>query len=348
MEQLDIIALEKELKKERFKNHLTNKRFMIETSIAVASLTAGALVESSISRMLFCFGGGTRLFTIKVLHEKILLEEKQKVIDIISESETYKELEKEYEAYIKDLANLIKIFGFKSAKEILLYLQFVMETGLLNPKFDHKYKIFKYEKDYFPELHGARVITGRCVCRHMSSLYSDILNELNYSSANIHCVATSDDPVKMIQKRKAKLNHCVTGVVDNGEKIIYDPTHGLFLTIPTGIDNKAEESMHVTEYIAPQSVSKEKKYLILSPNIEAANIGRKAESQALNTTRLARITIGEYEYLRNRVENLFCANKRITDEFYFVHFNQMRKIDSLYQELMPFSDTPITKQIIRK
>ncbi len=348
MAEFNIIEYEEQQKKEHLKRLFQDRNFKLEGVTTLLYIASGAIFDSIFSRIWFGALAGLKIPAFKRINERVKSAEKDELIEIIRDSQTYKDLETEYQEYIKDLASLIRIFKFKTAKEIIIYLECLMESGFLSSTQEHKYYIYKNEKDYIPELYGAKVLTGACVCRHMSSFQVNMLNQLGYQAANISCHMTGEDPVKTIEKGKVKLDHSITGVVDNGEKVLYDPTHNLFATIPTGIDMKSEASLFISEYVLPENVHKDNRYLLLSPNLHYANPGNEASCEALNTTRLARITLGEHDYLLEKIGKIHTANIPLELDFFVKHWDQLRTITRLYQELMPYNDAEIKKHIIRR
>ena len=212
---------------------------------------------------------------------------------------TYQELDKEYRQYVKDVAELIRYVGLSSSKEVLLYLQALMETGHFAKNNDHKYQLFEHERDFVQELYGAKVLTGRSVCRHMSSFFVDVMNELKYTAANICTTPPLLQPIEDVINGKSQLNHQVVGIVECGRKLVFDPTCGEFSAESKDLDTPNIQ-FEICQVVIPET----KLFLMMSPYSEYINPNNEQACTTMNKTKLGRITSEEVKYLKNKIERV--------------------------------------------
>ncbi len=344
MEQIDVMKYEEELKKGRLKRMFQKRQTLTTTLIGAVNATNAIISDTDFFRAFSIIIAGIELIELKKYWKQEGKAEEAQLFEMLRGTTTYKELEEEYNNYVKDVAKLIRNVGLTSAKETVLYLQGLMESGCFAKNRKHQYKNYQYEADYLIELSGAKVVTGTCVCRHMSSFFVDVMNELGYIAANVTVTEDHDDPVKRIQKRNVILNHAVAAIVDNGQKFLFDPTHGVFAALPQDFDFSEIESILVSQYVIPDK----KQYLIMSPELRLLNFGREEQCKKVNTTKLATISIGEVKYLRDKIEKVLKGNHYNQMQFLLSHERQRQRIESLYQELMPYSENPIERHIVRK
>lgn len=344
MEQIDVIAYEKDLKKQRFKRLMHNKQAISAAAIGIAQIPSIFLNDLTFFKI---FGGvviGLEFSLLRRYWKRESITEETQTIEMLRTTTTYNELMNEYKKYIKDVAKLVKFVGLESAKENVVYIHALMELGYFAKQMDHKYKIFKNERDYLSELCGAKVVTGTSVCRHMSSFIVDVMNEMGYTAANVSCTLNEDDPVKRIQKGNIELDHAVVAVADKGTKFLFDATNGNFVAIPVDFDFTELESIHVSQFVIPDK----KKYLIVCPIMSTLNFGREKQCEIIGTTKLCKMSIYEVNYLREKIEKVLQGNMPNQFAFYVTHEPQRQKIEALYKELLPYSDEEIKSHIVRK
>ncbi len=344
MEQIDVMQYEADLKKNRFKRLMHNKQAISAAAIGIAQIPSIFLNDLTFFKI---FGGvviGLEFSLLRRYWKRESIAEETQTIEMLRTTTTYNELMNEYKKYIKDVAKLVKFVGLESAKENVVYIHALMELGYFAKQMDHKYKIFKNERDYLSELCGAKVVTGTSVCRHMSSFIVDVMNEMGYTAANVSCTLNEDDPVKRIQKGNVELDHAVVAVADKGTKFLFDATNGNFVAIPVDFDFTELESIHVSQFVIPDK----KKYLIVCPIMSTLNFGREKQCEIIGTTKLCKMSIYEVKYLREKIEKVLQGNMPNQFVFYVTHETQRQKIETLYKELLPYSDEEIKSHIVRK
>lgn len=344
MEQIDVMAYEKNLKKNRFKRLMKNKYAITAASVGVAQIPSIFINDLAFFKVFAGFVIGLEFSMLRRYWKRERLEEEVQTMAMLRTTTTYNELMNEYKKYVSDVSNMIKFVGLKSAKENVVYLHALMELGYFAKNMEHKYKLFNNERDYLVELSGAKVLTGTSVCRHMSSFMVDVMNELGYTAANVSCTVNDNDPVKRIQKGNVKLDHAVLAVEDGGSKFLFDATNGNFIAKPVDFDFTEIESIHVSQFVIPDK----KKYLIVCPNMGILNFNRDKQCEVINSTKLCSMSTYEVKYIREKIEKVLQGNMNNQFMFYQLHEPQRRRIESLYQELLPYSDCEITSHVVRK
>lgn len=344
MEQIDVIQYEKDLKKQRLKRLMHNKQALSAAFIGVAQIPSIILNDMTFFKV---FGGaiiGIEFSLLRRYWKRESIVEATQTVEMLRTTTTYKELMDEYQKYITDVAKLVKTACLTTAKENAVYLHALMELGYFSKQMNHKYKLFEYEKDYLEEALGAKIVTGTSVCRHMSSFMADVMNEIGYTAANVSCTTNDDDPVKRIQKGNVELDHSVLAVADQGTKFLFDATNGCFAATPIDFDFTEIESIHVSQFVLPT----QKKYLIVCPHMSTLNFNREKQCEIIKTTKLCKMTHHEVNYLRQKIEKVLNGNMHNQFGFYITHEQQRRRIETLYQELLPYSDEEIKNHVVRK
>lgn len=217
-----------------------------------------------------------------------------------------------YYEYISNLSCLIKENSYddNSLSYSILY-NILLNNGLLSVPSFFNYKIYKYDSDdFFNNITGARVISGYGVCRHISSMLSDILEKLNYSACNIYVP-----------------KHLVTGIIDNNHNYIYDSTNSTIGVIKD-FDLKTGE---INSYYKDICSNNEINLLKSLDSINAYNFYCNIKHKNINYKTFRNIFNDNYQnYLRNKDKFL---------DFFYENIDKMKKISELDLLLIPRSDS---------
>lgn len=164
-------------------------------------------------------------------------------------TEEYKEIKQLYKCVIDETSKLFNDLGLKDPVEIFTAYVYMYRNGYLshNKKF-----IYNTDMKDFSYLHGVDVIRGSGVCRSISSMLTDIYNNLNYNSHNLSvrtnsnslndiedvsdtellCTKKSTYFVKLVSIFTSIApfpNHLITSVEYNGKNYVFDPTNDIYL-----------------------------------------------------------------------------------------------------------------------
>lgn len=270
----------------------------------------------------------------------------ESIKDIIANSDSYLECKTLYNNYLKNLAEFLKSINIKNSLDICIAYEILDRWGYLTGGNEHIYKEYKYDLDgYCSELHGTRVITGTSVCRHKSAMLTDLLNKMNISACNLGVRGYSDDlydkmPL-LIKKLNFKPNHMVTGIVDKDGKYLFDPTwQGNIATFNT---EKTKQDKILTEEFAV-SLFREFCYKIKldderitecnKNNLDVLNLFEKSDAKTLSKEEVIELK----NYL---LSHLYAKDETELNDFYREQQPVMKKIKTLSEQIMPFSDSKI-------
>lgn len=142
------------------------------------------------------------------------LLEKQNYEQYLSKTHEYQEYMAVYQEVLKDFKSFIQNYNIYSSLELgILYTCFLLPKGILSITNQFQYK---YLKGIFEplEILGAKVISGRGCCRHISKNLVDILNTCGYEAY-------------YLKTEKIDLSelHALVGIIYDNKKLTLDPTN---------------------------------------------------------------------------------------------------------------------------
>ena len=227
MGEIDIIKLDKKIKREALKSFMTKTTAPI---YIVTSLTQIPYILSNINSPTLFFNTFLLGASISILHhiwyQKTEFEFQIRA-NIIRDTKEYQECLKEYNELLLSIASLIKESPFKNLNDVISYLQILLKTGCFNAGKTITNDSYKNEKESVLELTGARIVTGTGVCRHYSSFMADVLNTIGFASSVKPVITISGD--KKITSKYP--NHAIILTTDGTHITFYDPTISRFLDL---------------------------------------------------------------------------------------------------------------------
>lgn len=99
------------------------------------------------------------------------------------------EIRKLYQEFICNYNKMNKDFGFNEPISIYAMYHYMYTNGYLS--YDKSFEFLNKECNNIRLLLGADVICGRAVCRHITSMLTDILNDNGIKSLNVSCYTPS-------------------------------------------------------------------------------------------------------------------------------------------------------------
>lgn len=343
MSQLDVLELKKELKTTRPKRFLQDKKNILSLSIMAANIPIIFLSDFNIIQATGAFAVGLQIEQLKRAWKQLGIPEELVIETALRDTETYKICQAEYDKYIGKIAELIRPLNFPSSKEALAYLELLLISGHFSNYHHHKYKIPAYETMELMEICGARVLTGKSVCRHQSSFCVDVLNKLGYTASNMSVISTTNDPIKLAKNRHKTWNHSVVSVAEKGQMYLFDPTCGEFSSRPTNISFDEVESILVSQF-----VGRDNRYLVMNPKLSAINTTHEEQFKKVITSKSMIISQGEVDYINNKAELVYKGNMHNQHQFFLEQEERRKQIEEMYKELCPHADEPIKKWLVRK
>lgn len=94
----------------------------------------------------------------------------------------YNKIKIEYQEIVKNYNKMNKLFNLNDPIEIYTMFNHLLYNGYLSV--NKKFEYYKKENDIDSKL-GVNIITGQGVCRHISSLLTDILNDYGIEAYNL-------------------------------------------------------------------------------------------------------------------------------------------------------------------
>ena len=166
----------------------------------------------------------------------------------------YQEIESLYKEVISNIGELIEYLGIQddSVKVFALFV-YLYRSGYLS--YNHKFMYSTNMKD-LSNLGGIDVIRGTGVCRSISSMFTDICNQVGLTAANLGVKVDSKSLALKenlsegsldVEKGGAKFakvvsvltkylpvgNHLVSLVEDKNNTAVFDPTNDVFMKMDT-------------------------------------------------------------------------------------------------------------------
>ncbi len=166
-------------------------------------------------------------------------------------TEEHKKVRAVYNEIIRNTGDLFKILEVDNnpVKSFALYV-YLYRKGYLSC--NHQFYYSQFSKD-FSRLLGADVVTGRGVCRAISSMFTDICNQVGMKATTTPIRVIPKKFNNLIQLNPAELNysgednlaskiipylpvgnHATSHVSYNGLKYDFDPTNDILLTEKNG------------------------------------------------------------------------------------------------------------------
>ena len=339
-EEIDFIQLEKKLKKaitiENIKN--SNNRLVPELSILLASYGIYSYKSNPLFSLLILTGINLLYNNYKDQKRNVSLETFNILCDTLRNTDTYKECMSTYDQYIDKYADFLRSLGMTKPEEVSLFFQYMLDNGLLSYKKNHHYdrSLLHFNTQQYQlasileldEFFGCYVATGASVCRHMSSLLTDLQNRVGNSAYNVYVnFIDSSNDIK-------KANHQYTLINDQDDKIYgYCPTNKVFMELKNIIlmDDLPDERLIYTRSIITQnndskivSYINEKYNNELNLNLFDVDIDsyKKIDINQLNEL---------YLYTSDYIEN----HKSIFEEFYQDTKQDLELISKSIKKMVP-------------
>lgn len=257
-------------------------------------------------------------------------EKKKRIIEILETTDTYKELKYEYDILLNDIAKYLKSKNIKSSKQVVLYLQKMLNSGGLSFTGSHNYYEFKYNYDEILELYGSSVMTGFSVCRHGASFITDVINKYGYSSYTV--------PVNLFDKNKIPIwlgkiigaGHLISAIVDENGKYAYDITSTSFVSSSLMYDDKILYDLNKHYYLNYICENTQEWYNYFRSNYK--------ENKVLS---FEQINEKEIRELEREIESLYIKENKINKEFYNEELDRIYKIANLSLIMLPCTDDKI-------
>ena len=279
----------------------------------------------------------------------------------IRKSNEYRDLREEYNNYVVSLAKFIKSQGIIDGPGIAFLYQHMLDSGYLSYHKKHEYynscrhknvveNATRYEIE---ELWGSRISTGSSVCRHMSSLLTDIENEIGNSAHTLKVFyANKNIPVSYYSNFIP--DHCINVITTDNNIFGYCPTNKLVLSLKTDYENippKLETYLSLSPVLGKSNFNSilvardNDNYKIDNSFEENHKISQVFRLENLNnydmeTLYKRRVDIMKYLYVDNGIKEL--------NNYYENNIDTLRSIKEKTEYLTPLTTDKVKKLIIHK
>lgn len=337
-EYIDMLRLQKSLEMERFPRYLKNKSNL--ASFAMVLMSEAVAITQGLPLSFFVnLPVGIVLYGLymKWKDTSYIVEE---MSNITRNSLEYKECAELYDKYLETLADFIRDFGFRNSREAVLYFDAFMNAGVFSQTFNNEYYNFKNDILMTTELLGARVVSGRCVCRHYASFAADLFNKLNILATPLMVKRECElNPEVALRNPRLEMEHAVVGVVDETKKYIYDPTNSLFAD---EADIEFEDERY-RPYVAKPTGDEFDGHYLLYLGTKTFNRKYRESGAIVSGLAMLRLDKEELSELHESVEQTVI--KRVDDITGFMLDNKkiVAEIARLEGMISPHSDEPIKK-----
>ncbi len=342
-EYINLLELEENLKKNKISRFVNNKTNIAHFTSIIAAESVCVMNDFNLPYTIIIN------LLVPILLRNLYKSWKQQddIIDIIvkeiRQTSDYENCIKLYDEYIKRLAELIAAFNFKSAKEVVFYFDTLLTHGFLSSNFKNVYHSFEIDRNYIGETFGARVLSGKSVCRHTACLAADCLNALGYKAEMLSVKSTEDinNFTQIKDLKKIIWNHGVVGIEEKSAKFLYDTTCSRLL----GKSDIASEELK--EYIAKKTFSNNKTHYLISPNQHSYSKTHN-NLEKLMQLPLEKLDEDELFDLRKRILELFEINQGLAFNFAIKNISLTKEIAELESVICPHSDSKITSWSLKK
>lgn len=344
VEDIDVIQLIEEIGENATLGKFLLKPSTISNAISAVSFqTMSCFTRNVVLDAIFLLLGGYSVART-INNWKIYKDIDYNLVLRLEETDVYRRMSENYFTFVHKVAQFAKQFGLKDSKEVLLFFEIMIQNGYFSETSNHQYRKYNY---IYPEVHGtlgSQVMTGSCVCRHMSSLFADLMYQMNMTGCNVVVKINYEDTVKKFLKigRKKEFNHAVLGVVEEDKKFIYDPTNMVF----AGRCDKKFKGYSKDE-IAVGPVKEREGFYFPAESSVSLNKLHMDSLRAYNKASMDYVDQIEIEKLRAKVTKLYIEDFDMFEKFYFEFMTLLQDIASDVKQIMPKTDEELKEWVLK-
>lgn len=237
----------------------------------------------------------------------------------------YNKIKIEYQEIVKNYNKMNKLFNLNDPIEVYTMFNHLLYNGYLSV--NKKFEYYKKENDIDSKL-GVNIITGQGVCRHISSLLTDILNDYGIEACNLIVYISKEKEISLkdkkfleilkilpnyIQEKQAEMygNHAISCAFKDDKSYYLDSTNKFTGRIN---DNKiivCDDYKFIPKLNMTKFINEKMQYLKLKQRLIDSNPSISKEEEKI---------------LIDKTINICDDNKDIFEKFY----NENKEI---YQEI---------------
>lgn len=344
MEPIDVLKIKKQLEKDcNLKTFLKQPGNIVNTASMGIYGVSSLATSNIVADMFLLILSGYNLFKLQNKWERYQDIETRIALGL-EKTPVYSRMSENYFTFTHKLAVFLKKFEIKDTKELLCLLELMMQIGYFSYNFKHEYHKYKIDMGEMSGTTGAHVVTGKCVCRHMASFFSDVLYRFNIESCNVSARVRYENEVDEFikQGRKQEFNHAVVGVVDGDSKFIFDPTNNVFVgKSDTKFKGYEEDQVGQTE------LKDKNTYVFTSSESIWMNKLHLDEYKKYKILPMQEIDFDRIRKLREKVMNFYLEHKKEFDNFYTETLGLLQEVYRDIIQLSPKSDDEIKEWVLK-
>lgn len=268
---------------------------------------------------------------------------------------TYKECQSLYKEYIYRIADFISCtYSVVNSLEATILVDYLLWEGFFSANNEHKYQEFTYEEELLPELLGTKSVTGAALCRHMASFVATVLN-LEYSASFVAVKIVQNGSFYQIMEDVLEpvYNHAVVGVVYKDGKFIYDPTNRMlahkFVNRKLALEENRFASVFGAIPFPCQRLSTGSMYVQSQDNFCAYKaFPDEFYSGKIVNAPLVFLENEDLQSLVSETAKMYIKSRQEREEFKESTRKLEKRIAILSENLMPRSDEPIKKWLVKR
>ena len=269
---------------------------------------------------------------------------KREIEAAVRNTDTYKICLEEYKSYLEKLSSFMKNnLGITDVCLVANIFFNMLENGLLSYNKSHCYSNYPLYETYYdlPELYGCRIATGNSVCRHRASFIVDLEQSLNN---NAYYATNFPVNKKSIYLNTPDLSdyflcHAISILKDKKDSLyIFDPTMNFWST-----NLSSMRDIEGKEYITYEISD----YIFFIPNNCIFNSYTESENPVFIDITKKNNNLNENTQLAYSDCVYDQLTKEECEQFYIDTKEQLFKIKSSYEEIVPLTKNKVKKHIIR-
>ena len=344
MEPVDVLEIKKQMEQNCTVGNFLKKPGCVVNTVTMVGFQAASLTTPNVPFDLLCLlVSGYNLFKLfrkwdrhKNIYTRLALK--------LENTPVYSRMCENYFTYLHKLAQFLRKFEIKDTKELLCLLEILMKEGYYSYDFSHEYHKYKHNTGEMSGTTGAHVVTGKCVCRHMASFFSDLLYKCKIDSCNISARVRYEDEVKEFLKgRKQEFNHAVVGIVEDDSRFIFDPTNDVFV----GSSDTKFRGFKMND--VGQTILKGHNTYVFTAEAESLWMNKLhlEEYKKYKNAKMEELDIAKITEFRRKAMALYVKNKAEFDSFYKSMAGLLKEIHDDLIMLSPKSDEEIKEWVLK-
>lgn len=348
MEEIIIEDIYNKYKIEEFRKALKNPNILLNFATLLINEISWTLINKpeywyvKLAANIAIYSNITRVIRKSLGPANINEKLKQDVMD----TKEYQKLIELYDEYTSLIADLIKKERFDNDMERSIFLEKLTQKGYLSKDKTFQFKAFKYDTESMislREISGARVATSTGVCRHICSLHNDVLKKCGVDIRILPThVAHTNHPEYNKHFRNITADHVVLGIIEKGEKYIYDPTNNCFGRSTINHFGNKEHDIDIAELITLGDS------IFYNIFIKDERFSTLEDNEAFSNIPFRELALSEILYVDFKMDQIFQMDEFMYKMFFAKNEKLINEVARLSEELLPTSDKEKRRIILHK